>query len=98
MNRMACLAATVALCAGSHAVLAQSELIDGQVIRIDESAGKITIRHGPARKLGMDDGMTMVYRAQDPGMLHTVKPGDRIRFDAGQVNGQYTVTRIDRVK
>jgi len=98
MNRLAYLVIAAVLAIGSQYACAQSELIDGQVTKVDESAGKITIRHGPARKLGMDDGMTMVYRAQDPAMLRAVKPGDRIRFDAGQVNGQYTVTRIDKVK
>jgi Cu/Ag efflux protein CusF len=46
----------------------------------------------------MDEGMTMIYKAQDPAMLAAVKAGDRIKFDADQVNGQYTVTRIEKVK
>ena len=47
--------------------LAQADMIDGQVTKIDESAGKITIKHGPIKKLDMDEGMTMVFRAQRPG-------------------------------
>lgn len=73
-------------------------LIDGQVTKIDESAGKITIRHGPIKKFDMDDGMTMVFRAGDPSILKTVKAGDKIRFDADKVNGQFTVTRIEKAK
>jgi Cu/Ag efflux protein CusF len=46
----------------------------------------------------MDEGMTMVYKAQDPALLGAVKPGDKIKFDAGQVNGQYTVKRIEKTK
>ena len=42
---------------------AQSELIGGQVTKVDESAGKITIKHGPLKKFDMEDGMTMVFRA-----------------------------------
>jgi hypothetical protein len=38
----------------------------------------------------------MVYKAQDPAMLNAVKPGDKIKFDADQVNGQYTVTKIEK--
>ena len=56
-------------------------MIDGQVTKVDQSAGKITIKHGPIKKLGMDEGMTMVFRAQDPKMLKAVKAGDRVRFD-----------------
>ena len=37
----------------------------------------------------MDEPMTMVYRAQDPVMLKAVKAGDKVKFDAENVNGQY---------
>lgn len=74
------------------------EWTDGQVTKTDASAGKITIKHGPMKKFDMDDGMTMVYRAQDPAMLQTVKAGDKIKFDAEKVNGQFVVTKIQKVK
>src|SRR5215471_3060351 len=83
---------------GSRSAIAQSDLIDGQVIKVDQSAGKITIKHGPAKRLGMEDGMTMVYKAEDPAMLEAVKAGNRIKFDAEQVNGQYVVTKIEKAK
>lgn len=77
--------------------LAQS-LTDGQVTKIDESAGKISLRHGPMKKLDMEDPMTMVYRVQDPAMLKQVKVGDKVKFDADRVNGALTVTKIEKVK
>jgi Cu(I)/Ag(I) efflux system periplasmic protein CusF len=101
MRRLPTLITAVALCFGSQgATLAQSpsDLIDGRVMKVDESASKITIKHGPAKKLGMDSGMTMVYRAENPALLKTVKKGNKIRFDAEQVNGQYTVTKIEKSK
>ncbi|HKD31064.1 MAG TPA: copper-binding protein, partial [Xanthobacteraceae bacterium] len=55
-------------------------------------------KHGPAQRLGMESGMTMVYKAQDPAMLKAVKAGNKIKFDAEQVNGQYTVTKIETAK
>jgi Cu(I)/Ag(I) efflux system periplasmic protein CusF len=90
------LALTLSL--GSQGAIAQADLIDGQVIKVDQSSGKITIKHGPAKRLGMETGMTMVYKAQDPAMLKAVKAGNKIKFDAEQVNGQYTVTRIEKSK
>jgi hypothetical protein len=33
--------------------------------------GKITIKRGPAKRLGMESGMTMVYKAQDPASRAT---------------------------
>jgi Cu(I)/Ag(I) efflux system periplasmic protein CusF len=83
---------------GSQGAIAQADLIDGQVMKVDQSAGKITIKHGPAKRLGMENGMTMVYKAQDPAMLKAVKVGNKIKFDAEQVNGQYTVTKIEKSK
>ena len=77
---------------------AQSDLTDGLVTKIDSSASKITIKHGPMRKFDMEDGMTMVYRVQDPAMLKAVKAGDRVKFDAERVNGQFTVTKIQKAK
>jgi len=96
MKTMSSLAVALALAMGS--ALAQAPLIDGQVTRVDQSAGKITIKHGPIKKLGMDQGMTMVFKAQDPAMLKAVKSGDRIKFDAEDVNGQFTVTKIEKAK
>ena len=88
----------LALSIASQSAVAQSELIDGQVMKVDQSASKITIKHGPAKRLGMESGMTMVYKAQDPALLKAIKAGNKIKFDAEQVNGQYTVTKIEMAK
>jgi Cu(I)/Ag(I) efflux system periplasmic protein CusF len=80
------------------ATAAQSAMVNGQVTKIDESAGKITLKHGPIKKLDMEDGMTMVFKVQDPAMLKQVRVGDKVKFDADRVNGQITVTRIEKSK
>jgi len=67
-------------------------------MKIDEPAGKITIKHGPLRKFDMNENMTMVFRAGDPAMLKAVKPGDRVRFVPDRVNGQFTVTKMEKVR
>ena len=77
---------------------AQPATIEGQVTKIDTSAGKITLKHGPIKKLDMDEGMTMVFRAGDPAMLKRVKAGDKIRFAPDLVDGQFTVTKIQKAK
>jgi Cu(I)/Ag(I) efflux system periplasmic protein CusF len=78
--------------------VAQSAMVNGQVTKIDESAAKITLKHGPIKKLEMEDGMTMVFRVQDPAMLKQVKVGDKVKFDADRINGQFTVTKIEKRK
>jgi len=89
-------AATVLAASLLHSAAAQ--MVDGQVVRVDESAGKITIKHGPIKKFDMDEGHTMVFRAQDPEMLKQVKPGDKIKFEPDRVNGQFTVMKIEKPK
>jgi Cu/Ag efflux protein CusF len=79
-------------------VHAQALPVSGTVTKIDEAAGKITLKHGPIKKLDMDEGMTMVFKAGTPEMLKQVKAGDKVRFDADKVNGQLTVTKIERAK
>ncbi len=70
-------------------------LTDGEIRKVDTEQGKITIKHGPIENLGMP-GMTMVFRVADPAMLSKVKPGDSIKFAADKVDGNFTVTRIER--
>ena len=78
-------------------VFGQGAIVDGQVTKIDQSGGKITIKHGPIKNLDMD-GMTMAFRAKDPAMLRAVKAGDKIKFEADKINGQYTVTKIEKAQ
>lgn len=76
---------------------AQALPVSGTVTKIDEAAGKMTIKHGPIQKMDME-GMTMVFRAQTPEMLKRVKVGDNVRFDVDKVNGQMTLTGIEKAK
>src|SRR5665647_1425930 len=89
---------TLAAAAPFSATAQTDEFIAGQVTKVDDSAGKITIKHGPLKKFDMDEGMTMVFRAGDPAMLKEVKAGDKVRFIPDRVNGQFTVTKIEKAK
>lgn len=72
-------------------------MINGEVKKIDESAGKMTIKHEAITNLDMG-AMTMVFKAKDPAMLKEVKPGDKIKFSADKVNGQITVIMVEKAK
>jgi Cu(I)/Ag(I) efflux system protein CusF len=89
--------ASVIVCAALP-LRAVAQMIDGQVVKIDQSAGKITLKHGPIKKFDMDEGMTMVFRARDPEMLKQVKVGDKVKFEPDRVNGQFTVVKIQKAK
>src|SRR5262245_15987833 len=101
MRKIIVLAASVLLLSGAmltKVTVAQAPMVNGQVIKIDESAGKITLKHGPIKKLDMNEGMTMVFRVQDPAMLKQVKVGDKVRFNADRINGQFTVTKVEKIR
>jgi Cu(I)/Ag(I) efflux system protein CusF len=88
-------AATLVLVTAAYAADAS---IKGEVEKIDEAAGKITLKHGPAKSLGMDEGMTMVYRVKDPAVLKQVKVGDKVTFEAEEAASGYTVTKLQKSK
>ena len=104
MNRIIRIAAALAVTAGlatgafTPRALAGAASISGEVKKIDESAGKITLKHGPAKSLGMEEPMTMVYRVKDPALLKQVKVGDKVTFEAEEAASGYTVTKIEKAK
>ena len=77
--------------AGEKSASSAGDLAQGEVKKVDKDAGKVTIKHGPLTTLDMPP-MTMVFRVKDPAMLDKVKAGDKIRFKAEKVGGNFTVT------
>ena len=91
-------AALLTLALSGTAAIAQDSSVIGEVRKIDESAGKITLKHGPIKNLGMDEGMTMVFRVKDPGMLKQVAVGDKVKFEAENAEAGITVTKMQKAK
>ena len=90
--------ATIALAFAGFALASSAALaVDGEVTKVDDAQGKITIKHGPITNLDMP-AMTMVFKAGDPAMIKQVKAGDKVKFDVDKVNGQLTVTKIEKAK
>ena len=75
--------------------VADGDMVKGEVVKVDKAAGKVTLKHGPIKKLDMDS-MTMVFRVADPAMLDKMKAGDKIEFEADRVNGAITLTKIGK--
>lgn len=84
---------------GSATAVASPEVeySEGLVKKVDPAQGKITIKHGPLKNLGMP-GMTMVFKAGAGVKLDAVKPGDTVSFVAEDVGGTLTVTRIESAR
>jgi len=74
--------------------LAASELIDGEIRKVDKDSKKLTIKHGEIKMLDMPP-MTMVFQVKDASMLDRVKAGDKVRFRAQITGGAFIVTEIE---
>ena len=77
---------------------AEAKMVEGLVKKIDKSAGKVTLAHGPLTHLGMDTAMTMAFRVKEVTWLDQMKEGGKIRFIAEDVNGALTVVKFEPVK
>lgn len=71
-----------------------TEMVDGEVRKVDKDARKLTLRHGEIKQLDMP-AMTMVFRVKEPSMLDRVKAGDKIKFKAEGTGGALTITEIE---
>lgn len=81
--------------AGLGASAFAQAMAEGVVRRIDLDNKKITIRHGEIKALDMPP-MTMVFVAKQPELLKNLAPGDEIKFEAFDTNGQYSVGKIQK--
>lgn len=110
MNRLApfILLSTVALFAAAqhahHAPAAvqvaqapAKEPSDGEVRKVDRTAGKITIRHGEIPNIHMGP-MTMVFGVKTPALLDKVVAGDKVKFRVEEIKGDFVVTMIEKAK
>ena len=78
------------------AAAAQEATIIGEVKRIDESSGSITLKQGPAPSLGFKEDMTVIYDVRDRAILKQIKVGDTIKFEAQSDDSGFTITKIQK--
>ena len=97
-GKVAAATLVLSLALSSASAFAQAAMANGEVKKIDEAAGKITLKHGPIKSLDMEEEMTMVFRVQDPAMLKQVKVGDKVKFDAERAPAGITITKIQKGK
>ncbi|CAN5624601.1 hypothetical protein BH09PSE5_BH09PSE5_50850 [soil metagenome] len=69
----------------------------GKVRKVDKRRGKVTLDHAEIASLGMPP-MTMEFDVADRALLGAVKPGDKVRFQVGVINGEVLMTRIEPVR
>ena len=76
--------------------VAQDATIIGEVKKIDEGSGSITLKQGPAPSLGFKEDMTLIYSVRDRAMLKQVKVGDTVKFEAESGDSGFMITRMQK--
>ncbi len=74
-----------------------ASMTEGEVKKVDQDAGKVTIKHGEIKHLDMP-GMTMVFTAKDKAMLAAVKAGDKVKFMVVSEGGKMVLTELQPTK
>jgi Cu/Ag efflux protein CusF len=69
------------------------ELSDGEIRKIDQAAGKITLAHGEIKSIDMPP-MTMVFTVKNPALFDALKKGDKVRFAVVREDGKLVLTEI----
>ena len=89
----------VGLTAGMLAAsaIAQQTLTAGEVTKLDKTGGRITLKHGEIKNLDMPP-MSMTFHVASPKLLDGVTVGDRVHFAAERLNGQFTVTVLNKAR
>ena len=73
-----------------------ADFASGEVRKVYPDAGQILLKHGEIKSLDMPP-MSMVFKVKDKALLKRVKVGDKLRFKAALIGGDYTVTEIQVV-
>lgn len=70
----------------------------GEVVAIDNAAGKVKLQHEAVPELKWP-GMTMFFNVADKALLDTVKTGDQVEFEFVKVDGSGPlITKIKPIK
>ena len=76
---------------------AQMPQASGEVTKVDKNNGRITLRHGEIKNLDMPP-MTMTFRVREGKLLEDVGVGERVRFTAEKLDGNYVVTTLNKAE
>ena len=75
----------------------KSYAVKGEVIALDQAAGKVKLKHQAVPELGWP-GMTMFFPVADKAQLARLKVGDRVDFRFVQAADGPLITQIKPVK
>jgi len=82
-------AACLALAVGAQ----NADLSEGEIRKVDQEGGKVTLAHGEIKSLDMPP-MTMVFTVKNPVLFGDLKKGDKVRFAVVREDGKLVLTEI----
>ena len=74
---------------------AKEALAEGQIVKIDEKALRLTLKHGEIKSLDMGP-MTMSFRVSEAALLKGLQVGDRIHFRAEKEGDDFVITHLEK--
>ncbi len=76
-----------------HAQPSATDLIAGEIVKIDAERGEVTLRHEPIAHLHLP-ARTTIFHYIDARVIIRAKAGDKVRFRADRFEGTLRVTAI----
>ena len=91
---MVAAAVAFAFCAAADA---QEATFKGEVTKVDEPAGTITLKQDQSGTVGGGaGGATADYKVQDGLLFNAIKAGDKVQVTVDRVDGKMTITKLQK--
>ena len=86
-------AAALGFCAGAYA---QQAILKGEIIKLDEATGTLTLKQDQSGTVGGAAGATADYKVKDGLVFNAVKAGDKVQVTVDRVDGKPTITKLEK--
>ena len=88
----------VALGIALPSVLYAQEAMKGEITKLDEASGTISIKQLPAGTVGAGSESAAIrsFKVKDALLFNAVKAGDKVVFSADTVDGNLVITKMQR--
>lgn len=76
---------------------AQETRLKGEITKVDESTGTITLKHDQTGTVGAGAGGTIEdYKVKDGLLFNAVKAGDKVLVTVARIDGKMTISGLQK--
>lgn len=88
----------IALAAALPTFVCAQEGMKGEITKVDEASGTISIKQSPAGTVGTGSEAAAVrdFKVKDGLLFNAVKVGDKVVFTAETANGQSVISKLQQ--